>query len=177
MNEKSCGKVIGLNRIEFFTVDHPDGLFKYFNEHSNQEDPHLFPVKIDSNHCSTEDIHKPNSTKAISLCDSKNCYCEIFFLNGFISIEGYRLLRKKHTHIMKSWKIVGKTMTDKEIAISEFIDTNESSDLLHVSDEKEIKSKEYVKSLRIYLTEKNWDSVAFLEFYHFEIFGQYFPNN
>lgn len=61
------GKIlaIAIKRFEFYTEDHPSGLFTYFN--SNHEDilkdPHYYQIKIDSNNHSTDNIHDINSNK------------------------------------------------------------------------------------------------------------------
>ena len=75
--------------------------------------------------------------------------------------------------MLKGWKIVGQTMSNQEIIITEFVDELESSDLLHVSSKDEIKNIEPIKSLRIIQKINNDGTLKYLKFYHFDIFGQY----
>lgn len=133
----------------------------------------MWPVKFDSKYFSTEYIHDLQSQKVIPSVEG---FCKIKFLNGAVSVDGYRLKRNNLNYKMKGWKIVGKTMSNQKITISEFVDSSDSSDPLHISSNDEIKNKEFVKSIEIFRTEANWDSSKFLGFHHFEIFGQYIPN-
>lgn len=171
---------IGIKRMEFYTIEHPKGLIKYLNNspvtndmQNIESDPHLYQIKINANCNITDDIYNINSNKEICTDNALNEYFEIKFLKGFVSIDGYRVKRRNDKYKLKGWKIVGNTISNKEVLISEYNDSSEQSNPLYISDKNEIQTKEYISSLKFYNTKINWDSTDFLVLMHFEIFGEY----
>ncbi|KAK8853972.1 hypothetical protein M9Y10_016521 [Tritrichomonas musculus] len=162
-------KFISLRKIEFFTTDHPKGLVNFWRR--SQQNPHLYPIKIDSNRYSTEEVHSLDSTKLILTENKDGEFCDFTFVKGAVSVDGYRLKIKKGKYSLRGWKIVGKTINGEEKVIAEF--EGGPKQQVYVSGDDEIQTKEYMKSVRIYRTRPNNDGTLYLEFFHFELFGNY----
>ncbi|KAK8870824.1 hypothetical protein M9Y10_008722 [Tritrichomonas musculus] len=158
-------------QIEFFTEENKNGLIKRWNDLNKEKNPHLFPIIVDSNQLSTEDIHINNSKKTICPGNSKNEYCEIQFINGAITFDGYRLKRSNYTKKMNGWFLTGKTLLDEVINLSEYSDTSNNTNLLYVS--KDINNTALLKSITLHKSLNKSNSSNFLHFKHFEIFGSF----
>lgn len=162
---------IVLQQIEFFTEENKNGLIKSLNDLNTEKDPHLFPIIVDSNQYSTEDIHILNSTKKICTSNLFNEYCEIKFVNGAVSFEGYRLKLTNSLNKMQGWFLMGKTLLDEEINLTKHSDTSNNSNLLYVSQKVYIPS--LLKSITLYKSYDEVNSSKFLQFHNFDIFGSF----
>lgn len=174
---------IALRRIEFFTDKHPDGLIAYWNQNfdeiktkksAKEIDPHFFPIIVKSNHHRPDLIYDLNNNCCICTGNSDNEYCEVDFIDGALFMEGYRLKRKASIK-MKGWKIVGTTLLNEEIVLSDIKDNDQELDLLYISEKDGINSSFVIKKIKIFRTLNNSDSSFFVIFNHFDVFGKYIP--
>lgn len=70
---------------------------------------------------------------------------------------------------MRGWKIVGKTINVDGKLIAEF--AGESPNHIHISGNDEIQTNDFMKEIRIYRNLPNNDGTKYLEFFHFDAFG------